>query len=373
MSWIAFIVSAFAVIGLTVVVRAYALRRQIVDVPNEPRKIHARPTPLLGGVAIFLGALAVIWYIAFFAPHLFAESVRLKYLIGISLGGLVLIIGGYFDDARNLAPSRQIIFPMLAALIVIASGIGIRAITNPFGGTQSLVLWERVLFWWQGVGYRITLPADLFSFVWLMGLMYTTKVLDGLDGLVSGIAVVGALMVYLLSMTVRFFQPEVGLLALIIGGAFAGFLFWNWHPAKIFLGTGGSTMAGFFLGILAIISGSKVMTTLLVVGIPVLDFFWVIFRRAVWERKNPARADRKHLHFRLLDAGLPHRAVVLLYLGFALLFGMTTLFFQAKEKLITFGLMAVFMVGVAAWVVYYKVNTKRPRTRTSSVRGRHEI
>lgn len=347
---LAFIASISVVGIITPVMRKMAMRLKIVDVPDESRKIHARPTPLLGGLAVFIGLMAVLWYVALATPYVFSGAIQFKHLVGFSVGGFILIVGGYLDERHNLSPARQIIFPILAALIVIGSGIGIRFITNPGGGTFSLAQWERVLFWWQGVGYRLTLPADFLTLAWLMVVMYTTKLLDGLDGLVSGMTAIGAFMIFLLATATAFFQPEVGMFAIIAAGAFVGFLFWNWHPAKMFLGTSGSTLAGFILGVLAIISGGKIATALLVLGIPILDVVWVVARR-IMERKNPLRADQGHLHFRLLNAGWSQRSVVIFYWVIAALFGMTTLFLQSSEKLVALGLLAAMMVTLAFWVV----------------------
>lgn len=360
MRYIFVFISSCAVAALiTPCVRMLALKLRIIDIPSEPRKIHQKPVPLLGGMPIFVGFFLVLWYVVGFTDYFDNSRIQIKNLMGLFLGGLVLMIGGYLDDKYNFKPSRQIWFAIAAALIVLASGIGIREITNPFGGTISLVQWERVLFWWQGVGYRITLPADLFAFAWLMLLMYTTKFLDGLDGLVSGITVIGALIIFSLATFTKFFQPDVGLLAIIAAGAFFGFLFWNWHPAKIFLGTGGSLLAGFLLGVLAIISGGKIATTLLVLGIPILDVIWVIARRVFWEKKLPSIADGKHLHFRLLNAGFSHRGAVLFLWSLSAVFGIATLFLQSKYKVITLGLLAVFMIGLGVWVVWkYKKGMK---------------
>ena len=347
----AFLAAFFAVVLLVPLVLRYAVRCSVIDLPKGSRKIHTRPTPLLGGIAIFAGLVIIVWYVALKTPYLLNGSIRADHLFGFFLGGLILMIGGYLDDRYDLPPIWQIIFSIIAVCIVIGSGIGIRAITNPFGGTFSLAQWERVIFWWHGIGYRIILPADIFTFVWLMVVMYTTKLLDGLDGLVSGITVIGAMMIFLLATATKFFQPEVGMLAILIAGVFAGFLFWNWHPAKIFLGEGGSTFAGFSLGILAIISGGKIATALLVLGIPLFDAAWVLFRRSVWEKRSPMQADRKHLHFRLLDAGFSHRTVVIFYLVCATLFGVTTLFLQSREKLLALGLLTVGMIAAAFLLV----------------------
>ena len=117
--------------------------------------------------------------------------------------------------------------------------------------------------------------------------MYTTKFLDGLDGLVSGLSVIGGLIVAGLCLFTKFFQPEIATISLIFAGACAGFLIFNFYPAKIFLGEGGSLFCGFILGTLAIISGGKIATTLLILGIPILDLIWVILRRLIGEHRAP--------------------------------------------------------------------------------------
>lgn len=224
-------------------------------------------------------------------------------------------------------------------------------ITNPLGGAISLVSWERVLFWFDGVGYRLTLPADLLTFGWLLGMMYVTKFLDGLDGLVTGLTVIGSMMIMLLATVTMFYQPEVGVLAAAVAGAFAGFLIYNFHPAKIFLGEGGSLLAGFMLGTLAVISGGKIATALLVLGIPLLDMLWVILRRIFLDKKMPSIGDSGHLHFRLLRAGISHRRAVILLWIIAALFGTSTLFFQSAQKLVALGLLVLVMIFLGIWVV----------------------
>ncbi|MFH1173214.1 MAG: hypothetical protein V1692_01655, partial [bacterium] len=177
----------------TPLVRKLAWKRKIVDEPNQPRKIHKQPVPLLGGWAIWLSFTLVVLFFTFFTDRLLGGYMLLKYILGISLGGLVLMIGGYRDDKHKLKPSRQIIFPIIAALIIIASGIGIEVVTNPLGGFIHLDSINIKLFTYHNLPYQFTLLADLFAFFWLLGMMYTTKFLDGLDGLVSGITTIGAL------------------------------------------------------------------------------------------------------------------------------------------------------------------------------------
>jgi UDP-GlcNAc:undecaprenyl-phosphate GlcNAc-1-phosphate transferase len=282
-----------------------------------------------------------------------------KHVIGLILAGLVIIVGGILDDKINLKPRYQIIFPLLAVLIIISSGIGITHVRNPFGGIISFVNWQFILFWYHGIPYQITLLADLFTFLWLLGMMYTTKLLDGLDGLVSGVTVIGSLVIAIVSLSKTVAQPNTAMVALILAGAFSGFLLFNFNPAKIFLGEGGSLFAGLMLGTLAIMSGSKVATTLLILGVPILDVAWVILRRII--RKVPISfADRKHLHFRLLDIGFTQKQAVLFLYALTALFGGASLFLQSFGKLIELIVLAIFMLILAGiLVILYKYKSHK--------------
>lgn len=342
--FLAFIIS----IAVAFFIKRTALRLGVVDKPNLPRKIHKKPIPLLGGLAIFLSFFIVLGVAYLINPELvLGKNLLFKNLVGLFVGGLLLMIGGFLDDKYKLKPKYQIIFPMLAVIVVIASGIGIEKINNPFGGLIEFTRYEWILFWHQGVAYKFTLLSDVFTFLWLMGMMYTTKFLDGLDGLVSGITIIGALIIAGLSLTIMWYQPETALLALILAGVCGGFLIFNWHPAKIFLGEGGSLFCGFILGSLAIISGSKIATTLLVVGIPVFDVLWVILRRVFWERRSPFQGDAQHLHFRLLNLGFSHRGAVLFLYFLAITFGAGALFMQTTSKFIALIVLVVVMAILA--------------------------
>lgn len=341
--------------ALTPLVLRLARAGHVLDFPDDPRKIHTRPTPLLGGIAVWVAFCLAAAAGALFAPDvLLFGSLKIKHLLGLGLGGLILIFGGALDDRYDLRPRWQFVFSVAAALILIISGIGIREVTNPLGGTVDLVRWERVLWWHNGIGYRVSLPADVLSFAWILGAIYATKFLDGVDGLVSGITGIGALIILFLATTTRYYQPEVGLLSALVAGAFFGFLIWNWNPAKIFLGTGGSTLAGFLLGALAIVSGGKIATALLVMGAPLFDMIWVILRRVFAEHRSPTTGDRKHLHHRLLDMGLSQRRVALLLYLVSAVFGSTALFLQSREKMIALGLLFAFLAIFAIWILHRK-------------------
>jgi UDP-GlcNAc:undecaprenyl-phosphate GlcNAc-1-phosphate transferase len=264
--------------------------------------------------------------------YLTAGDITDRHLIAFLLGGAFLVAGGIIDDKWGLPPRFSIALPVCASLIAVAGGIGPSKITNPAGGAFEIG----------------TALSGAISFLWLMGMIYTTKLLDGLDGLTTGIGAIGLAMIAMLALSTAFYQPDVALLALIGFASLAGFLMWNRHPAAIFLGEGGSTFIGYLLGILAIISGSKIATALLVVGIPALDILFVMYDRFRRKTSIFKTADRAHLHFRLFDAGFSHQAVVRMYYIIAVLFGLTTLIFESWQKIAALAILsavALFVVG----------------------------
>jgi UDP-N-acetylmuramyl pentapeptide phosphotransferase/UDP-N-acetylglucosamine-1-phosphate transferase len=238
------------------------------------------------------------------------------------------------DDIYKLPPRVQIIFPIIASLVVIFCGVGVSKLSSPFGG----------------IIYLAAPLSGLVVFPYLMGTTYATKLSDGLDGLVTGIAAIGSVLIMALALTTKYFQPDVALIAALAAGAFIGFLPWNFHPAKIFLGEGGALLAGYILGVLSIISGAKIAVVLMALGVAVVDAAWVILRRVFWEKRSFASADRKHLHHRLLDAGFGQRTVVLFLWFISAAFGAATLLLQSAGKLVAFILLAIvtLLVGTAA-------------------------
>ncbi len=353
-----FILSFGLAIVFTWLMAKLARRYKIVDDPRRApeRKKQIQPVPLLGGVAIFL---AFTLTAALSLSHLLGGYLLGKYLVGIIAGGLILVFGGILDDRYNLAPKHQFVFPILASLAIVVAGIGVDYVTNPLGGVINLESIQFTVFTWQGLPYQITLLADLFTICWLLGMMYTTKFLDGLDGLVSGITVIGGLIIFWLSLSKEVWQPETAILALILSGASLGFLLFNWHPAKIYLGEGGSLICGFLLGVLAIISGGKIATALLILGLPIVDAAWVILKRVFWHKKSPFQGDREHLHFRLLDIGFSQpQAVLTIWLGVAV-FGIASLFLRGTSKLWALLLLGLISLLISGFIVYRYQRQKR--------------
>ncbi|MCX6785308.1 MAG: MraY family glycosyltransferase [Candidatus Komeilibacteria bacterium] len=331
-----FLAAFFISLILTFLIRRLSLALKIIDQPKEPRKIHQFPVPLLGGLAVYFTFLLVT-LVFYQAGYLLDGKIKPAYLLAMLIAGAVLMVGGYFDDKYKLKPIQQFICPVLAVLIVLASGLAIGYVSNPLGG-----LWYLAGTFW----------SPLLIFVWLLGMMYTTKFLDGLDGLVTGISAIGAIILFLVSLFWDVPLSGTSILCLILAGAAFGFLVWNFYPAKIFLGEGGSLFLGFSLGVLSIISGAKIATALLIMGIPILDVAWVIIRRIFKEKKSAFLGDAKHLHFRLLSAGLNQRQAVLLLYLLTLVFGAASLFQQTVGKLVTLGILLLTMVLLGWWVIY---------------------
>ncbi len=329
-------------------VKKIAWRFGVLDVPNDPRKIHTKPIPFLGGFAIFISFfLTLVFYLKFF-DHNFAV-IPARFFWGMFIGALILMLGGFLDDKFSLQPRYQIIFPILAALAVIFSGIGvgITILSNPLGGHFNLAF--------SVLGVK---ASAIFIFIFVLGMIYTTKFLDGMDGLASGISAIAGLTLFFLSLTPRISQSITASLAIIFTGATLGFLFYNFNPASIFLGESGSTLLGFMLAVFSVLLGGKIATAILVMGIPILDVAWVIARR-IWYGTSPFKADRKHLHFRLLDIGFSQRQTVLILYFIAAAFGAVTLFLQSLGKLIALLILLGIMICLAvASVVVYKEKTR---------------
>jgi UDP-GlcNAc:undecaprenyl-phosphate GlcNAc-1-phosphate transferase len=323
---------------LTPLIILLAKKINLLDIPKGERKLHRKPIPLMGGLAIFF-SFFIITFLNL--DKIISDTVEIKFIIAMFIGALVIMIGGFLDDKYDLKPKYSIIPPIIASLVIVLSGLKIEYITNPFGGS---------LFIYPLLGVIIT-------FLWVLGMMYTTKILDGLDGLVTGITTIGAVIIFLASFQKYFIQPEVAILTTILTGTCLGFLFWNFHQAKIFLGEGGSLLCGFLLACLAILAKGKIATALLIVGIPILDLIWVMIRR-LRENHSIKIADRKHLHHRLLDYGFSHRGAVLVYYAITIFFGVSALLLQSKGKIFALFFLVIFM-AIIAEILTGKRNIKK--------------
>jgi UDP-GlcNAc:undecaprenyl-phosphate GlcNAc-1-phosphate transferase len=309
---LAFTVAAVLALVLTPLARRLALRIGSVDVPNH-RRVNRLPVPRGGGIAVAAAFLIVAGAIVVFATrHDLPLASRFedpepREIVGLLAGGAMATVIGALDDAFELRARWQLLGQLGVAVFAVLAGISVGLVNNPFGpGTIPL---DGPF----GVGFTI---------IWIVGMINSLNFIDGLDGLSTGIALIAAATLGLISMTTAINQPDVAILCLALAGALLGFLRWNFHPASIFIGTSGVMFVGYALAVLAILGSAKVAVALLVLGIPIIDTFWNIVRRVATGR-SPFTPDRGHIHHRLLDLGLSHsRTVLVIYaicLGLAVL------------------------------------------------------
>lgn len=315
------------------------------------RDVHKIRKPRLGGLAMWLTVVLVLTfipagqfaYLLDFGNNLVGGLDLAQW--GIFAGLLVLLVFGLVDDIAGLKPWQQLVGQFLAVLALIIAGIGVTYIRLPFGVQLPLDQIPLQLPVWLG-GSTIYLWSVLFTLVWVMTMINVMNFFDGLDGLAGSVAMTAAVVLVFVSLRLGFLATAT--LSVVVFGAAAGFLPWNWYPSRIFMGTVGSQLLGFMLGVIAIISGGKVATAVLVLGIPLFDAVVVVIRRLL-AGQSPFKADQRHLHHRLMKIGLSVPMVVLLINVVAVIFGILALRTQeANQKgiftLALAGLMVLFIL-----------------------------
>jgi UDP-GlcNAc:undecaprenyl-phosphate GlcNAc-1-phosphate transferase len=330
----AFVVAALLALVLTPLVRRVAIRLDNIDRPDG-RRVNAAPIPRGGGVAVAVAFLVVaIGGIAINAqtgavpvPRTLEPSELMALLVG---GGVATVLG-VLDDTFQPRARWQLLGQLALAGLAVAAGITVTSLNNPFG-PGNIILSEP---------YAIG-----FSMLWIVGMINSINFIDGLDGLSSGIALIAAATLGLISMTTAVGQPFIAILCFALAGSLLGFLRWNFHPATIFIGTSGVMFVGYTLAVLSILGSAKVAVALLVLGVPILDTFWIIVRRLVGGR-SPFTPDRGHIHHRLLDLGLSHSQTVLVIYAICIALAVLSVVLSGTGQVYAFlGLAVVFGLAV---------------------------
>ena len=286
------------------------------------------------------------------------DALRLR---GVVLGSVVIFIGGLLDDRLDLSPRWQFAFQIVAAVIAMSHIIFIERFTNPMPTTA---FWQNdfiSLFFSLDANNIVVIRPFLVYFIslfWVLGMINAVNFLDGLDGLASGVGTIAALMFALHSynLLMQTGQTAVTLFPLALAGALLGFLRYNFAPATIFLGTAGAWLLGYNLATLSILAPAKLSTALLVMAVPILDVAWLIIVR-IRRGQHPYQGDRRHLHFRLLDRGLPVRGIVLGYYTVAIAFGLVAIF--VSSRLLKIGLWLLLATAVLILLIWLTTRTKR--------------
>jgi UDP-GlcNAc:undecaprenyl-phosphate/decaprenyl-phosphate GlcNAc-1-phosphate transferase len=316
----------------------------LVDDPKthkHPAIIHKKILPRAGGLPIYL---AILLGIAIFLP---TETMFFPLLVA---GALVVLIG-LLDDKYDLSPYLRFASNIFCAALVVFSGIELPFITNPLGGILSF---NNLNYQFAGITLSLGSVLAIVWIVWVMNMLNWSK---GVDGQMPGIAVISAIVVGIASLRFPVLTDAnlaVSTAAFIVAGAAAGFLIYNFFPAKIFPGYS-ATILGFMIGILSIMTSVKLATAILVMGVPAADFMFIFIRR-IAAGKSPFKGDREHLHHLLLNMGFGQRQVAIFYWVMSAILGFVALTLSSRGKLFAIILVVVF---VGAIILTLKFFSKR--------------
>jgi UDP-GlcNAc:undecaprenyl-phosphate GlcNAc-1-phosphate transferase len=261
------------------------------------------------------------------------------------------------DDIFNIHPYWRLAVGIIAGLIVVGSGIGIAFVTNPLGPGVIELNQPQIAFKLFGELHTIWIIADIFALIFILWNMNIVNWSKGVDGQLPAFITIAFIFIGLLSDSFSADPTEFNnaLMSFLLAGSFAGLLIYNWYPQKIMPGYGAGSLAGFFLSVLAIISGAKLATTLMVLAIPTADAIYTIVRRLL-TGKSPIWGDRGHLHHQLLDnLGWGRRRISIFYAGASLVMGALALSLNTTGKLIT---LVISFSLVFAFHIYTTISTK---------------
>lgn len=307
-----------------------------VDDPKthkHPALLHTKPIPRAGGITLFLGI---------FVGALFFLQIN-PITVALFIASFLALIVGTLDDKYDISRYFRFGINIVCALIVVGAGVGIPFITNPFGGILHL---DTIKFSFTFLGHHtLYLISDILALLWIVWTMNMLNWSKGVDGQMPGVVGISAIVIGILSLRFSLSDPQTVLashLSFLIAGASFGFLLFNFHPAKIFPGYGATAMY-LLLSVVAILSGAKLATAALVMGVPMMDGIFTIIRR-IASGKSPFWHDRGHLHHQLLRLGYSHRSIALFYYVVSAILGAASLTLSSTGKLFAI-LMLIIIAG----------------------------
>jgi len=351
---ISFLAAMTLALVLTPLVKKLAIRIGAIDVPNH-RKVHTRIMPRLGGVGIYAAFTVGLLLILPWVPNGALSAYDRNLISALLVGGTVIVLLGALDDKFDLSAKLKLLVQIGAACIVVFGfDVKINLLNIPFGSTM------------QPLGEWLSIPLTI---LWIVGVTNAINLIDGLDGLAAGVS--GIAVATILVMGIVMGNTTVILLSVVLLGSIGGFLFFNFHPAKIFMGDSGALFLGFALAMLSMLGFKQItmvsfVTPLLIIGVPLSDTFFAIVRR--WVQKKPIfKADKGHLHHCLQQLGFSHRKTVLIIYGIATFFGTCAVIQSAVSNSnlgnwITFIVICalVFLLQIGAELIGIVDQTRRP-------------
>ena len=337
-----FLCSALIAWRFTPVLRKAAVENGFLDYPDE-RKVHKDAVPRIGGVAIAVSFFISVMLGYVLLHQRLGESAR--YLTGISIGGVIVVILGLVDDLLGMNAWKKILGQTVAALALIPFGFVIRELNIPFLGVIEL-------------GTKFGIPFTIF---WIVGIINTINFIDGIDGLAAGVAFIITSALFVIATVTG--QLLIGLVCLVIAGSTLGFLRHNFNPASIFMGDAGSMMLGFFVAtMMALFCLEGHIRWLLASGVifalPILDTSLAVIRR-LRSGKGVFVGDRSHLYDQLVDRGMSVKQVVGLFYLLSILaavIGVTlSIVMRARHAVVVY-----LVLLVMAWTIFYKLGLVTP-------------
>lgn len=322
-----FIVSMLISLGLTPLAIKLAPKIGAIDVPLDDRRMHKKAMPRCGGLAIYMASMA--------SMLIFFDGKFDQKIIGLVIGATIIFLIGLIDDIKRLPAKVKLVGQIVSALVLYASSVKISFISNPWGP-------DIIEFPW--------IVSLLVTVLWIVGITNTINLIDGLDGLAAGISFIATLCIAYIAIIHN--RLEVAPAFLALAGSCLGFLPWNFHPAKVFMGDGGALYLGFMIAALSVLSPMKSATVvatilpLFVLALPILDTALAIIRR-LRMGKSIMEADRYHLHHRILSVGMGHKRTVLTLYCISGIMGVAAILIS--RELFTDG---ILLIVIAVTLVY---------------------
>lgn len=361
---IIYVIAAFIVAGLlsfffTPPVMKFAHKVGAIDVPKDERRMHTKPIPRLGGLAIFLAFLCSILILGNFTGLLD------KQMLCVLLGAIVIVILGVFDDICALSAKLKFVVQILAAMLpVCIGGIRIELLTNinPLSDTPYLHL---------GIW---SIPITV---IWIVGITNAVNLIDGLDGLAAGVSSIAAITVLAVALLTG--NLEIAIIMGALAGACIGFLPFNFNPAKIFMGDTGSMFLGYMLSSMSIMGLFKFYTVIsfavpfLILGLPIFDTANAIVRR-IASGKSPMSPDRGHVHHKLIDMGFNQKQAVAILYAISGTLGLSAVVLTSSGEIKAMVLLAaiILIVLIAALIIYGSSHLPKSEDHESAAPNRHQ-
>ena len=338
---------------ITPLVIKLAKKFSLIDYPtrSHPAILHKKPIPRGGGLAIFSAIILIYILLAVFDASLITKQV-----IGVFLGASIVVAVGILDDKYNISPYFRLASNFLAAGVVVAFGVGITWIANPFDGQ---IRFDDIIYYFSlpegglfGGPHTIVLFADIFALLWIVWLMNAMNWSSGIDGQLSGITAIAAITLGFVAIGYLEVDPNqvpLAILSFIVAGSFLGFLPWSFYPQKIMPGYSGGALSGYLIAVLSILAGGKLAVALIVIAVPLIDGLWAIGRRLL-KGRSPVWGDKEHLHHQLLALGWKIPKIAIFYYLITMVLAAFALSLDSRGKF--FAIIMVFVLSFAGLVTF---------------------